>query len=333
MPNDTETPTRPSLFTRPEELPPFRPTPRDVLITRNVARFRLLRQDQIKRLVGGSDDNVGRRTRLLFKYGFLDLPPVQRQQLAHVFETGNFPLVYALGLKGAQLIAPTAHWINAKLDWTLKNKNLSGLFLAHTTEVAQFVIELDQACARHGSLTLYDHHDLLPMMPPETTRPKPNHNPFKLSPIVTLTTGGRHKVEKIRLGGVPDRLLSLASGAARKNYVYEHDTGEMDVDPPNITKKSSIRRKHLVYWHAWRQNLHNTTWGFQNFRVLYETPSEARMQHMISIQRREEITPDGTNLFLFTTPARLKSHGVLGPAWVSGKGQTVSIADDLLERA
>ena len=307
-----------------------------MLIARNVARFRLLRQDQIKRLVGGSDDNVGRRTRKLFMHGYLDLPEIQKKQLAFVFETGSVPLIYALGLKGAQLIAPTAHWINAKLDWTNKNKELKAMFLEHTTEVADFVIELEQACARHGTLMLFDHHDLLPMMPAATTKPRAHHNPFKLKPTVVTTTNsqGRKKVERLQIGAVPDRLLSIASGEARKNYIVELDRGHMDVDAVDLTiKRPSIRRKHLAYWNAWRQNLHNTQWGFQNFRVLYLTPSEARMHHMIAIQRREEITPEGTNLFLFSTPERLKTHGVLGPAWISGKGDTVSIAEDLLTNA
>ena len=296
----------------------MRLTSRDMDIVRAVARFRFLTAAQIVRLVSGSDQQIGRRIRVLFFHGFLDCPRVQRSQLAHVFEAGNFPLIYGIGQQGAHLIALHEPWINPKHDWTTNNGRVTAPFLAHTTETADVIIAFQNACAARA-LRLIDHHQLLPMMPEETRRPRRNHNPFKLKPTFTPPRENANIV----VGVVPDRLFSLAAGEERTNYALELDRGTMDVDAKTLVGKSTIRRKILGYWHAWKQDLHTTQWGFKSFRVLFVTPSEPRLSNMLALQRA--ITNGGSNLFLFSTPERLDAAGPLGSAWISGNGTLLAL--------
>ena len=310
---------RPTRLDRPVDPRPFRVTPRDVLILRQVARFRFLTATQIARLVPGSDQRIGRRIRLLFFHGLLDCPRVQRQQLAHVFEAGNFPLVYGLAQRGAQLLATDVSWVNPGLDWSTNNRRATAPFLAHTIETADVMIGFDWACGTSASVRLIDHHDLLLLMPEATRLPRRHYNPFKLTPTVLLP-GER---EPISIAVVPDRLFSLASESQRSNYALELDRGEMDIESRRLIGKSSIRRKFIGYLQAWRQDLHTEQWGFKSFRVLFVTPTETRLQNMIAALGK--VAPGGSNLFLFSTPQRLSSAGSLGPAWISGKGELVAL--------
>ena len=320
MPSTLTGAPRPNRLDRPADPRPFRVTPRDVLILRQVARFRFLTTTQIARLVPGSDQRIGRRIRLLFFHGFLDCPRVQRQQLAHVFEAGNFPLVYGLALKGAQLIAADVAWVNPGLDWSTNNRRATAPFLAHTIETADVMIGFDWHCGKSAALRLLDHHELLPLMPEANRLPRRHHNPFKLTPTVSLP-GER---EPVAIAVVPDRLFSLASTTQRSNYALELDRGEMDIESRKLIGKSSIRRKFIGYWHAWRQDLHTEQWGFKSFRVLFVTPTETRLQNMVTALNK--VVPGGSNLFLFTTPQRLATTGALGPVWTSGKGEVTALA-------
>ena len=132
-----------------------------------------------------------------------------------------------------------------------------------------------------------------------------------------------HESRDVTVGVVPDRLFSLATAGERTNYALELDRGFMDIDAKTLTGKSTIRRKVLGYWHAWKQELHTAQWGFKSFRVLFVTPSEARLSNMLAMQRA--ITNGGSNLFLFSTPERLDVAGSLGPAWISGNGALIGI--------
>lgn len=323
MPTTEIASPRRSLFDRPEAPPPGRLTERDVLIARSVARFRFLSQPQICRLVPGSAQGVGRRTRFLFMSHILDSPKVQRQLLAHVFDTGNVPLVYGLGREGARLIAPDEPWLNAESDWSYLNNQATALNLAHTTETADFVIDLELALSLKGDgWGLIDHHRLLPSFPEETRRPRPNHNPFKLVANVNGATphagGVRKKLPGLtsnRIAVVPDRVLSIVHGHERHNRLLEWDRGTM-------SNRARISKKLLGYYRAWQQQLHTTQWNFQSFQVAFVTPSRARLDNWLALQK--EIT-GGSRLFLFSTPKDIAEHGVLGLSWVNGKGENVAL--------
>ena len=270
------------------------------------------------RLVGGSEHALLVRLKLLFYHEYLDRPRHQHAQLAMFFDEGNKPLVYGLARKGAHLLAELGLAIDDKLDWTTKNARATSTFLAHTLEVATAMIDIDLAVRERSSMTLIDHHDLLPYFPQDKRNAR---DPFRCRVDVRL-----HGVNApVSIAIVPDRLFSFAyPNGTRHNFALELDRGTMDVKAKKLTGKSSYRRKLLGYFHAWREKKHSEAWGFQSFRVLTITPSEKRIANMIAAQR--EVTSGAApGLFLYTTPAALAAHGAMGDIWVSGAGDRVRL--------
>ena len=305
-------------LSRPQALPGFRITERDIAILRAVARFRFLTSEQIARLIGGSAPAISVRLKLLFYHAYLDRPRHQHAQLAMFFDEGNHPLVYGLARQGARVLAELGLAVDAKIDWTLKNARATSNFLAHTIETAEAMIAIDRGCRAQDGLRLIDHHDLLPYMPEKTRRLR---DPFRCRVEVRV----KDMSAPLTIGVVPDRLFSFAyDNGTRHNFALELDRGTMDIAAKKLAGKSSFRRKLLGYFHAWRERRHTEAWGFQSFRVLTITPSEKRIDNMIAAQRA--ITNNAAaGLFLYTTPGLLAVKGALGDAWVNGAGEPVRL--------
>lgn len=305
-------------LTRPKEPLPFRVTERDIAILRALARFRFLSSAQIARFVGGSEQNILRRLKLLFDHGHADRPRDQRVQLAAFFDEGNPPLTYGLGRTGARLLAELGDPISAKLDWTTKNARATARFIAHTIETAGAILHFVAACEARAGVRLIDHHALVSLMP-ETTRAM--RDPFAFRVPVKLSD--HPDLRSITI--VPDRLFSLAyPDNTRTNYALELDRGTMDVTAKTLRGKSSFRKKQIAYFHGWKDSAHTRLWGFKSFRVLTVTPSEKRIENMLKSQR--DVTKGAAaGLFLYTTPGLLADHGAFGDAWVNGKGERVSV--------
>ena len=296
---------------RPDTLPPFRITERDIAILRAIGQFRFLSSHQVQRIVGGSERGVRNRLRNLFAHGYLDRPQHQRAELAGFL---NPPRVYGLGKHGARLLADIGRPIDHRLDWTTKNTRATSPFLAHTIEVAEVMMAFTSAC--HESATqLVDHHELLPLMP-EATRDV--HDPF------ALRVKFRWHSKEVVVAVVPDRLFALVYPDARHNFALELDRGTMDLNAKRIIGKSSFRRKLLGYFHAWHEKRHTDVWGFKSFRILTVTTSETRIDNMIAAQR-DVVASCPAGLFLYSTAERLAHHGALGPAWVTSRGDNVSL--------
>lgn len=305
-------------LTRPAHPPGFRITERDVAILAAIARFRFLSSQQIVRFIGGSEQGLLVRLKLLFYHAYIDRPRHQHAQLTMFFDTGNRPLVYGLARKGARLLSELGIGVDASLDWTTKNARATNAFLAHTLEVADVMIDVDRAVSAHAGITLIDHHELVPYFPHDTRNAR---DPFRCRVDVRLQGQGA----PLSIGVVPDRLFSITyTNGTRHNYALELDRGTMDVKAKKLHGKSSFRRKLIGYFHAWRERKHSAAWGFQSFRVLTITPSAKRIAHMIAVQR-EVTSSTAPGLFLYATPETLAEQGVLGDAWLSGAGDRVRL--------
>ena len=307
-------------FRRRKQPPAFELTARDLAIVNVVARFRFLTAPQISRLVGGSHKHILRRLKFLFDAAFLDRPPAQKLQLAHAIDDGNRPFIYGLGRQGAHVLAEAGVPISDRLDWTTKNNSAKALFLAHTIETAGVLIGFELASRASNSARLVDQPDLFPYLPEATQNAR---DPFRIRVTVTV----KEHSTPVAIGIVPDRVFSLfVADNNRHNFALELDRGTMDIKARTLIGKSSFRRKLLGYYQLWQDGRHTEAWGFKSFRVLTITPSEKRIAHMITAQK-EIVGPAGLNLFLFTTPQLLKEKSPLGDAWISGKGNIVSLID------
>jgi hypothetical protein len=284
----------------------FRITNRDEEILEAVARYRLLSLPFLLRIVGGSERGVGNRLRLLTLYKYIV------RLAAKITE----PLAYGLANKGAHLLAKRGVNINPRLDWTAANHR-SDYFRAHTLKIADTMLHFQRA-ANENVITLVDHYDLLTHMP-ETTRN--TTRPFSVR--VTI----RHQHKPLTITIISDRLFALVYPNERHNFALEQDLGTMDIWANRLVGKSSIRRKHLGYFHAREQRRFLDRWGFKSFRVLTVTTSDTRINTMLRTQRHFVPTcPPG--FFLYSTAERLAQHGALGPAWVTIKRDNVSLLDD-----
>ncbi len=315
--NQGMAPARPyKRLTRSAHPRPHRMTPRDRELMALVARFRNLDSHQIARLDGGSPRGVRNRLNVLFDHGYLSRPKQQHILLATFFDEGNRALVYGLKPKAVRHLVEHGNPIATRLNWAAKKTDETVIFLAHTLEIADAMLEIHFACAAAGAPRLLDHYDLLPFFPEDRREAS---DPFRLRVTVT------QEMKSLSLSVVPDRLFSLVyPDNTRHNFVLERDRGTMQVWSRNLVRKSSWRLKIIGYYEAWKQGRHTEAFGFRGYRVATVTTSEARIAAMLKAQLR--VTRGQANaMFLYTTPERLKQHGVFGPAWISADSDRVSI--------
>jgi len=243
----------------------FANTERDIDILSFVARVDLATGDQIMRFTGGSAKNVATRIRLLFWHAFLNRPEHQRTHIAVFSDLGNTPLIYALGPAGKQLLAQRG----------ILPKRARGKFplLPHTVATTEIILSCAIASRADGAPRLVDHADLLPFMP-EATRAL--EHPFRFRVM------HQHDFKPISLSVDPDRLISPEyADAHRHNFCVESDLGTETIASRHkgkirLAAKSSYARKLAGYFHGWNEGRHRAQWGWQGFRVLTITPSEAR---------------------------------------------------------
>src|SRR5437660_5678613 len=111
--------TRRPRFRRASAPPAFRLTDDDVVIVRQLARYRFLRSTHIAVLVGRSLDRTNDRLSRLFHAGYIDRP---RAQLDYYPTSGSAPIAYALADGGARLLIQRDGVDFANVEWSRKNR-------------------------------------------------------------------------------------------------------------------------------------------------------------------------------------------------------------------
>ncbi len=204
--------------------------PRDLQILRAVQRHRLLRSTHLVTLLDASRQTTLRRLQLLFHHGYLDRPPAQLDWYAQ----GSEPMVYALGNRGAAVLAAEGER-GGTLRWD-KNRNVSRQFLRHTLAVAEVMVAFEVACRGTEGATLIQPEEVLAGAPQ----------------AVEVQEGGKPH----RLGVEPDRVfgLRLAGQPEHRRLAYfflEADRGTMPVTrkgldqttrPPSAASSSATGR-------------------------------------------------------------------------------------------
>ena len=292
-------------------------TPRDLALLAHVARHRFLTSAQLGLLDGGSLQGVLRCLRSLFDHGLLDRP---KAQLATLRSDGPKPFVYGLAQKGARALREHGHQIDARLDWSEKNKRAGAIFIEHTLEVADFMAGVEVACRTRGDVELMREHEILDMAPEETRAAR--------EPL-------RWKVDKVMMGKretfsvVPDGLFGLVFPDETAAYfVLEVDRGTIPLirtDVPGTAAwRKSISYKLSTYWEGWKAQQHLTQFGVKQVRVAMVTSSAERVENMRRIV--DELTEGrGSNFFLFVDRATLAASNPLDVEWVTGKGMVVKL--------
>ncbi len=287
-------------------------------IVSEVGRYGLLSSEQIARIDGGSRQVCMRVLQYCVEKKLL-----RRLDQAPEAFLGSFfdarPRVYAVTKTGLSALTDAGVPLNVA-------PKRNAVLLAHEIETANFCFDLRAAIAAEGSLALLDEPELKSMMPVVTQQ---MDKPLRLRAIAhphNFPHLGDLLAEPVELATEPDRLVAImrrdGKGWAR---AVEIDRGHEDVSAKVLKGRATWARKAIGYHAAWLHGTHLKQWGefCRSFRVAMVTTSEARVRNMIDIQM--DITRGVAGLFIYSTPERLKQHGVLGPAWLNGKSDGFSL--------
>lgn len=309
----TATNRRLPRFNRAETPPRFQLTERDIEIIRQVARHRFLRSTHISQLLKASHKKICERLTPLYHAGYLDRPRAQLEYF--VRGGGSSHLIYALGNRGAQLLASQDSFLDTTIDWAEKNKQSGREFIKHTLAVSDIRVALATACHDNAGARFQNHDELFETLPAET---RSAHNPWTWR--VRLQYDGLFQ----EIGLIPDDTFALfLSDGRRRPYVLECDRGTMPVERSSLSQTSMLR-KFLVYESARWQGIHTRQFGWKNFRVLTTTPSIERADNMRALIAR---TPSlkHSPLFLFAAHNQLRADNILGNRWIDATGKAHSL--------
>lgn len=288
----------------------FLVTERDLEIIQAVHRYRLLNSEHIAKLVDGSDQVIRRRLQLLYHARYLDRPAVQ---IANFHQNPRpEPMVYAVGNKGAELLAEHLGVSRGAVDWTAKNRKLRETFYRHTLMVAGILVALDSSCRRHGNVRLIPWEEILETKcPPETRRLKRPE-----SWRVRIPGRGEHGITPDATFGL--HYLDRPEGRNRSFFFLEADRGTMPVKRRTLAQ-TAVYKKLLLYQATAVQKLHAKRFGFKAFRVLTVTASPDRERVRSMVEAAASL--DGLQgIFLFTDESAAMSEDILSHNWLSGKG-------------
>ena len=296
-------------------------TKRDIEIIREVARHRLLNSAQVINLLGSSSQTTLRRLNLLYHNKYLDRP---RAQLDYYSRGGTQPMVYALGNRGADLLAEKFGWARDKVNWAKKNQTVGRLFVSHTLLVAEFMIRLELACRQMAQVRLIGAAEMLDTAPPRTRAKK---QPMK------WTVSFLHENRRYTIGLIPDKVFGIhftdkPDGANKYWYFLEMDRATMPICRRNLYQ-TSFYKKMMGYVQSrklWAAKVETRPFPFANFRVLTVTTTKERVQNLIAANKVFH-KGQGAKIFLFIDEATFLSGNILTLPWLSGKGDQVRLID------
>ena len=289
-------PQRRPRFTR-KASSPLRLTSDDLAILRAVAHHRFLRSTHLVRLLPHrSAQKIIERLANLYHAGFLDRP---RAQINYFASTGSAPIIYALGNKGAEIVAGFEHVPPPLTDWTDKNRAVKRPYIEHALLLADLMLALEVGSRDHGAIEFVGGDSLLGSLPTGTKR---NDTPWTMT--ARLAQGGRRHPISV----VPDAVFALHFNEPdrRSFFFVEADRATMPIARSDMSQ-SSFRRKLLAYLAAQQEKQHVERFGFSNVRVLTITTSTERVASMLAAVR--EITGGrGSGMFLFADAAMIAAH-------------------------
>ncbi len=297
---------------------PMRLTDDDLEIIRHIAKHRFLRSTHLARLMPHrSYKKLLERLGALYHNGFVDRP---RAQLDYYATAGSAPIVYALGTRGALVLAERDGMDRAQVDWTWKNRSVGRIFVDHTLLTADVMVSAQCATRLHPDIKLMNAQHILAGAP-EATRGAAN--PFK------LRTRTNHNGKQFDVSVVPDAVFGLDFTAERKRkyFFLEADRATMPIMRADLGQTSYYRKLVAYLAGGGKANAFGAHFGIGNFRVLTVTTSRERTTTMI--EALEELTRGaGSSQFLFVDRTTLHaSHDLLSLDWITGKGEVVTLRD------
>jgi hypothetical protein len=256
-------------------------TPRDLDVVLAVHEHRLLRRDQIERLLFPSKNTANERLKRLHQHGYL-----ARRRLPVEIGQGSSQALYLLASRGAQLVAAHLGVDVAAIGWRRAHNHASALFLEHTLMVNEARLALALAARRHG-------YTLERWMAEEQLKRAPDR--------VTIVEG-RHASREMAF--IPDGYFTLHMAARRASFFLEVDRA--------TESNRRWAQKVLAYLAYVRSGAYRQRYHTDCLRVLTVTTSAKRLHNLLLTTEKA----GGGAMFWFTSLEQLSPETVLhAPIW------------------
>ena len=133
---------RASRHVRPRNPGAMRLLERDQLVIQAVNDFRVMRQDQIQRLLFPSKNTAQDRLRKLWEHAYL-----KRAWLPSIGGILTSPILYLVDRRGVELLRREFGYDDNQLRWSAKKA--SSLFLEHALGLSEVRLAVELACRAH----------------------------------------------------------------------------------------------------------------------------------------------------------------------------------------
>lgn len=305
------------LFER-VKAPPIRITDDDVAIINHVAAREYAQMSGlIRRFSHRSAKHLRTRVRKLYDHGYLDLP--NAQQFDHLTK-GRPEKIYALGDKGAALLAERFGRVMPKSNWRDKNRSVKRRHIHHKLRIGDLADCAERTTTHLPHIELINDAEILSNAPPGTQRdPKP-----WLWEVRVRTADGSLRAAR----AVPDGVFGFDLTDQRQRYYFfvEADRGTMPV-VRSTQAKTAIIRKFEVYLAGFHSRLHQTRYNIHNLRFLIVTTSQKRIGTMLDAFGNIEQSSD-CSMFRFADKDQITTADhLLAVPWRDGSGKPVALLD------
>ena len=187
---------------------PMRATEDDIEIIAHVGKHRFRRSTDIVRHIGRPAKKIIERLTVLYHNGYLDRP---RAQLDYFDPHHRAPYVYALGNRGAALLAERDGAKPNGIDWTDKNREAGRPFIDHALLIGDVMTAAERVARARHDVLLLEPGDILAKAPQTTQR---SDNPWRLTAQLTIETDKGTVLEEHSI--IPDKALGLDFTIERK---------------------------------------------------------------------------------------------------------------------
>src|SRR5579864_9283986 len=165
----------PRFVRKPRAMPEFQITERIIEILKAAARHRYLTSRHVVDLIeaiypGSSEQQVLRTLQYLFHASYLSRPKAQVD--TYRAGGGSRPLIYAIGNRGIDLLAAKFNFRRASVDWQQKARTAVRGEIEHGCEITDFMVAIEIACRRRGTLQVIHFDEILANAPEETQKSK-----------------------------------------------------------------------------------------------------------------------------------------------------------------
>jgi len=273
--------------------PRMRITKRDVALLSLISQYRVLRRDQVQRLLFPSKNTANERLKRLYHHGFL-----QRRWLPVEYGQGMSQALYLLDARGADLLAQRLGLDRGEIHWRATHNIVSSPFLNHMLMINDVRIAVALAAESAG-------YRIERWLTQEELSASPDH-------VHLSEANGSHRVAII-----PDSYFCLRMDNRRAHFLIEADRA-------TVSNRRWAQRVS-AYLEYVRSGQYTHRYGAHSLRVLTVTTGLKRLTNL----KRTTERAGGGPLFWFATLSEVTADAVLHrPIWrVAGQEEAHALLD------